>query len=81
MPKAQTQLPFERPAVPTSTSIVLNFAEGSSRSSKKDRKRFYEMAFGSFLECRAVLALTKNACATDAHLGASLYKLITALRI
>ena len=63
-----------------STSIVLNLAEGTSRSSKRDRKRFYEMAFGSFLECRGVLALTKNQCASDAHLGASLYKLIAALR-
>ena len=64
----------------SSTSVVLNLAEGCSRSSKKDRARFYEIAFGSFLESRSILQLTYQACDTDAYLGASLYKLIAALR-
>lgn len=33
-----------------STSIVLNIFEGSSRKSKTERKRYYEMARGSVIE-------------------------------
>lgn len=33
-----------------STSIVLNISEGSSRKSKTERNRYYEMARGSVIE-------------------------------
>ena len=33
-----------------SVSVNSNIAEGSSRSSKKDKKRFYTIAYGSLME-------------------------------
>ena len=38
-----------------STSIVLNFAEGYSRATKKERKRFFDIARGSTFEVAAGL--------------------------
>ena len=40
-----------------SSSISLNLAEGSAKFSKKDKVRFYQIAFGSLRECQAVLDL------------------------
>ena len=60
-------------------SIVLNLAEGSSRSSKKERKRFYEISYGSFKEVQAILEIYPTQTATlnllSNILGAHLYKL------
>jgi len=42
------------------TSIVLNIAEGSSRSSSKDFKRFLEISLGSLNEVVACLDLIKD---------------------
>lgn len=36
-------------------SVVLNIAEGAGRLSRDDKRRFYEIAMGSLLECTAVL--------------------------
>ena len=41
------------------SSIVLNLAEGSGKSSPADRGRFYQIAFGSLRECQSVLDLTQ----------------------
>jgi len=64
------------------TSIPLNLAEGNSRPTAKDKKRFYRTAYASLKECQTILELasiddeviTKKAD----HLGASLYKLTKA---
>ena len=60
-----------------SSSIVLNLAEGSAKSSIKDRKRYYSIALGSLREVQAILDLKKNANLFQEtnHLGACLYKL------
>ncbi len=36
-------------------SVVLNIAEGAGRLSRDDKRRFYEIALGSLLECAAIL--------------------------
>ena len=62
------------------SSVVLNLAEGSGRSSKAEQKRFFEIAFGSLRECQAVLDLCNSApvatveCADK--LAAHLFRLI-----
>ena len=39
------------------SSVALNLAEGSAKTSKKDRLRFYEIALGSTRECEAIMDL------------------------
>ena len=63
-----------------SLSISLNLAEGIGKSSKKDRRRFYEIAMGSTRECQAILTL-ENLEDTELNLildrlAGSIYKLI-----
>ncbi|OFY24328.1 MAG: four helix bundle protein [Bacteroidetes bacterium GWF2_33_38] len=43
-----------------SVSISSNIAEGSTRWSKKDQARFYEIAFGSLIEVRNQLILSND---------------------
>lgn len=38
-----------------STSIPLNIAEGNVKSSPRDRRRYFEIALGSAVECAAIL--------------------------
>jgi four helix bundle protein len=63
-----------------SSSIVLNLAEGSGRSGKRDQRRFYSIAFGSLRECQAImdLELSGNSEVADLAdvLAAHLYCLI-----
>ena len=63
-----------------SSSIVLNLAEGSGRSGKKDQRRFYSIAFGSLRECQAIidLELSENVEVADLAdtLAAHLFRLI-----
>ena len=63
-----------------SSSIALNLAEGRGRSTTKDQKHFFHIAFGSTRECQAILTLLGH---TDCQawdtldcLAASLYRLI-----
>ncbi len=59
------------------SSIVLNLAEGSTKPTEKDRRRFYAIALGSFRETQAILQMTQNHALLDHsdHLGGCLYKL------
>lgn len=43
-----------------SYSVVLNFAEGSAKSSKSDRKNFFKVSRGSLFECVAVLDILND---------------------
>ena len=43
-----------------SSSIVLNLAEGSAKSSQADRRKFYEISLASTKECQAILELESN---------------------
>ena len=63
-----------------SSSIALNLAEGSGKSSPKDRKRFYSIALGSLRESKAILILANinnpQLENLSDQLGACLYTLI-----
>src|SRR5690349_9226018 len=61
-----------------SLSICLNLAEGSGKSSLKDRARFYEISMGSLRETQCLLEiLNKTELLKLADiLGAHLYRLI-----
>jgi len=71
---------FERAVV----SIVLNLSEGSARKSQKERRRFYEVAFGSIRECQSALemALEKDPVIlkTLDKLAATTYQLCKSLK-
>lgn len=41
-------------------SIPLNLAEGSGKTSVKDQKKFYAIAFGSIRETQAILTLVEH---------------------
>ena len=61
-------------------SIALNLGEGRGRRTRKDQRRFYDIAFGSLRECQTLLRLeqleeTKAWQVLD-KLGAHLYKLL-----
>jgi four helix bundle protein len=44
------------------SSIALNLQEGNGRSSRADRRRFFDISFASLRECQAVIALEPQAC-------------------
>ena len=58
-------------------SIVLNLAEGSAKSSHKERRKFYEINLGSLRQVQAILILVNHQkLIKEADtLGAFLYKL------
>lgn len=63
-----------------SSSIALNLSEGNAKNSVKDKKRFFQTAYGSLRECQAIFKLTgindPELHKIADHLGASLYKLL-----
>ena len=65
--------------VRASQSIVLNLAEGSAKPTKRDKIRFYAIAFGSAKEVQAVFDIInlKDEQTLDLidHIAACLYKL------
>lgn len=67
-----------------SSSVALNLAEGSSRYSVKERRRFYYIAKASLRECEAIFDLVKveKDCLIRRildQLGAEIYRLVMAL--
>ena len=62
-----------------SSSVSLNLAEGSAKSSTKERQRYYNIAFASLREVQAVIDLEKEQLKEIHHLadmlGGHLYKL------
>ena len=62
------------------SSISLNLAEGNAKWSVKEKKRFYQKAYGSAQECKTIFKLLKSenseAAVTADRLSASLYKLM-----
>ena len=64
-----------------SMSICLNLAEGTAKPTRKDRQRFYSIAFASLREVQSLIDLEEPLKELDPladHLGASLYKLTKA---
>jgi four helix bundle protein len=63
-----------------SSSVALNLAEGSGRSTHKDQLRFFHQAMGSLRESQAALDLAPrpypHLVEMADQLGASLYRLI-----
>ena len=64
-----------------SSSVVLNLAEGWSKSSRKDRRRFFEIALCSLRETQAILEIAHDRRCTQlaSSTGAQCYKLVKAL--
>jgi four helix bundle protein len=58
-------------------SIPLNLIEGASRTSEKERKRFYNIALGSLREVQCLIELARLTELEEQadKLGAHLYKL------
>ena len=67
-----------------SSSVALNLAEGSAKSSPRDRARFYEIALGSLRESQMILRLVVDDCAPIARqadvLAAHVFKLVRGTR-
>ena len=40
-------------------SVSLNLSEGNAKRSVKEKKRFYQIAYGSIQECKIILKLAK----------------------
>ncbi len=78
--KAKVQGHLRDQLVRAAASIPLNLAEGNAKPSVKEKKRFYQSAYGSLKECQTIFKMAKledDALIDQAdHLGACLYKLI-----
>lgn len=84
---SKTKAPYhlKNQLLKSSASISLNLSEGSAKTSKKDRARFYRIALGSFRESITILILnnsyTNNLYKIGDCLGAHLYQLCKSLEI
>ena len=62
-----------------SSSVALNLAEGSGKTSPPDQRRLYAIALGSIRECEAILKLEQvsdsHVIALSKRLGAIVFKL------
>jgi four helix bundle protein len=61
------------------SSIQLNLAEGNAKSSVKEKKRLYQIAYGSLKECQAIFTISrirhKDVLSCASHLGTCLHNL------
>ena len=78
---AKLQLPYhlKDQLLRASSSVALNLAEGRGKSSLKEQRRFFDIAFASLKESQSILELGNargEVVEVADHLGASLYKLI-----
>lgn len=55
--KIKTQAYIRDQMMRAALSVVLNLQEGAAKLSEKDRRRFYNIAYGSVKEVQAVLRL------------------------
>jgi len=66
------------------SSVALNLAEGSAKSSPRDRARFYEIALGSLRESQVILRIVLDDDAPLARqadvLAAHVFKLVRGTR-
>ena len=63
----------------SSSSVVLNLAEGRGKRTTKDQRKYFDISMGSLRETQAILELTMcNSEIVDLadHTVASLYKLL-----
>ena len=80
--KEVRDLPFEQPARAqfrrALLSVCLNLAEGSGKSSSRDRARFYAIALGSLRKVQALLEFHDYQAQYDTadRLGAMVFRLI-----
>ena len=75
--KIKTQAYIRDQMMRAALSVVLNIQEGAAKASEKDRKRFYNIAYGSVKEVQAVLRLLdlKEEFKLADEVGACLYRL------
>lgn len=66
-----------------SSSVSLNLSEGNAKATTKEKKRFYQIAYGSIQECRTIFRLIRceneDVADTADKLGAWIYKLTALL--
>lgn len=78
--KAKIKGPLKNQLTRASSSISLNLSEGNAKGSVADKKRFFQMAFGSLRECQTIFELADHKDPEldqlADHLGACLYKLL-----
>ena len=85
--KNATQIPLpyhlKEQLLRASSSVALNLAEGSAKSSLKDRRRFYQIAFASLRETQCIFELANLTESSSGKLvdvlAAHLYKLCKSL--
>ena len=65
------------------SSIALNLGEGHGRSSIKEQRHFFQIAYGSLKECECILMLANSDSASSKAdiLGAHIYRLIKCARL
>ena len=64
----------------SSSSVVLNLAEGTHRLTPRDRRKFFNIAYSSLRETEAILTLVvpnnSELLSLVSHVGACIYNLI-----
>jgi four helix bundle protein len=73
LPNRHLQDQFDRALL----SIILNLSEGNAKPTKKDRRKFFYISYGSFREVQTLLTITDEKILLQGSdsLGAHLYRL------